>query len=84
MVNFVNEYLSGEMTRIGFELDFNHYLMKHYAKMEREDSEQAECFAFYLAEEGLDKGMDLNDDEHKKLIRKQWSEFKAAMQDSIY
>ena len=84
MMNFVQKYLNGEMDRISWDLDFNHYLTQHYPKMERENSELADCFYFYLAEEGFDRGVDLSNVEHKKLIRKQWREFKAAMEDGIY
>jgi len=52
---------------------FSHYLMQHNSIMERENSEMAECFYFYLAEQGSDEGVGLNDSEHKKLIREQFS-----------
>lgn len=84
MMNFVQEYLDGTMDRLGWDLDFNHYLIQQYPKMERENRELAECFYYYLSEEGFDQGDDLDDSEHKKLIRKQWREFKAVMKDGIY
>ena len=84
MMNFVQEYLDGTMDRIGWDLDFNHYLMQQYPKMQREDRGLADCFYYYLSEEGYDQGDDLSDSEHKKLIRKQWREFKSAMKDGIY
>ena len=83
MMEFVQEYLDGNNDRLGFDLDFNHYLIKHYPKMEREAGELADCFCFYLAEEGFDQTQGLSDAAHKKLIRKQYSEFKAAMNDGI-
>jgi hypothetical protein len=83
MLAFVQEYLDGDMDRMGFDLDFNHYLIKHYPSMERANRDLAECFNFYLAEEGFDQALTLDDTEHKKLIRKQWREFKAAMRDGL-
>ena len=83
MMAFVQKYLDGEMDRLGFDLDFYHYLNKHYPKMEREGGELADCFSFYLAEEGIDQADDLSDAGHKKLIRKQFKEFKAAMSDGL-
>ena len=83
MIDFVQEYLDGKMDRLGFDLDFNHYLIKDYPSMERKYGELADCFNYYLAEEGYDKVQDLSDTAHKKLIRKQFREFKAAMQDGI-
>jgi hypothetical protein len=83
MMAFVQEYLDGEMDRLGFDLDFIHYLIKHYPKMEREDSDLAECFNIYLAEQGYDLAQGLTDAQHKKLIRKQYNEFLSAMQDGF-
>ena len=57
--------------------------MQQYPKMERENSEMAECFNFYLAEQGFDEGIGLNDDEHKKLIREQFMLFNDACRDGL-
>ena len=84
MIEFVQEYLDGKCSRMDFDLDFNHYLIKNYPKMERQNAELADCFNFYLAEEGFDKADSLSDAVHKKLIRKQFAEFKSAMRDGIY
>ena len=83
MMSFVEEYLNGGMNRISFDLDFNHYLIEHAAKMEREYPDLAECFHYYLAEQGIEQADRLNDSEHKKLIRKQWSKVKSAMRDGL-
>jgi len=83
MMDFVREYLGGKMDRMGFDLDFNHYLIKHYRSMERKDRDFAECFYFYLVEQGFDQSEGLSDSEHKKLIRKQWNEFSSAMRDGF-
>jgi len=83
MSDFVQEYLTGEMDRMGFDLDFNYYLIENYPKIERRNSDLAECFVFYLVEEGFDKADSLSDSEHKKLIRKQFNKFKSAMRDGI-
>jgi hypothetical protein len=84
MMNFIQEYLDGTTDRLSWDLNFNHYLIQQYPKMERENRELADCFYFYLSEEGSDQGEELSDSAHKKLIRKQWREFKAAMKDGIY
>jgi len=83
MMAFVQEYLDGKRSRLNFDLDFSYELMNHYPKMEREDIDLAECFNFYLAEEGFDKADGLSDVAHKKLIRKQFKEFKAVMRDGF-
>lgn len=83
MMGFVQDYLDGTIDRLDWDLNFSHYLMKHYPKMERENADLAECFNFYLAEQGFDEGISLPDAEHKKLIRKCFTEFKAAMRDGF-
>jgi hypothetical protein len=83
MMAYVKGYLAGETERMWFDLDFNYYLMEHYPKMERKNSDMAECFYFYLAEQGFDQAGDLPDSEHKKLIRRQFNKFKAAMRDGF-
>ena len=84
MMNFVQSYLDGERSRMDFDLDFSHYLMKHYAKMERANPNLAECFNFYLAVEGFDHTEGVSNDQHKKLIQKQFTEFKAALRDGFF
>ena len=83
MINFVQEYIDGKSSRLDFELDFNHYLIKNYPKMERENSELADCFNFYIGEHGHDAAEKLSDSEHKKLIRKQFNEFISALNGDI-
>ena len=83
MTEFVQDYLAGNSDRLTWDLDFNHYLIQNYPKMERENSDMAECFYFYLAEQGFDRGQGLPDTEHKKLIRKQFNQFNAAMRDGF-
>ena len=83
MMAFVQDYLDGRFSRLDFDLDFNHYLIEHYPKMERECGELADCFNFYLAEEGYDQAQELSNAEHKKLIQQQYNEFLAAMRDGM-
>lgn len=83
MIAFVKDYLEGKKERMFFDLDFDHYLIQQYPKMERENPELADCFVFYLSEEGIDCSDDLSDAEHKRLIRRQFDEFLAAVRDGI-
>jgi hypothetical protein len=84
MIEFVQDYLSGERSRLDWDLDFIHYLIQNYPKMEKENSELADCFNFYLAEQGFDKGEGLSDAQHKKLIKKQFAEFETVMHDGMF
>lgn len=83
MIAFVQDYLDGVLDRLDWDLDFNHYLIKHYPKMERDNADLAECFVFYLAEEGFDQAIGLSNDDHKVLIQEQLDKFKSAMQDGF-
>ena len=83
MIGFVLDYINGVNSRLDFELDFDHYFIEHYPKMERENPELADCFAYYLSEEGQDKAHGLSDAEHKKLIIKQYNEFMSALEGGI-
>jgi hypothetical protein len=83
MMEFVQEYLDGKMDRLWFDQDFIHYLIECYPKMERENANLAECFNFYLAEEGFDQAKGLSDAAHKKLIRQQFNELKAVIRDGF-
>ena len=83
MLQFVREYLSGERSRYDFDLDFSYTLMKYYPKMERANSDLAECFNFFLAEEGFDQLVGLSDAAHRKLIRVQFENFMSAMRDGF-
>lgn len=83
MMTYVQEYLEGKRSRLDFDLDFSHYLINHYPKMERENSDLAECFNYYLAEEGFDQAEGLSNDRHRKLIQKQFNKFKAVLRDEF-
>lgn len=83
MIEFVQDYLSGRSGRPTWDLDFNHYIIEHYPRMERENPDLAECFGYYLAEEGFDRAEHLPDKEHREFIRKQFNLFNAAMRDDL-
>jgi hypothetical protein len=83
MRGFVRDYLSGVNSRLDWDLDFNHYLIENYPYMERENFEIADCFVFYLSDNGYDVAENLPDDEHLEYIREQFDEFKAALRDGL-
>lgn len=51
--------------------------------MQRQDPDMAECFVYYLSEQGVDVSGGLSDDRHKNLIRRQWEQFTQAMDDGV-
>ena len=84
MTGFVREYLYGTLERLDWDCDFNHYLIKHYPKMDREDRDLAECFNFYLAEQGFDLAGDLPDNEHRKFIHEQFAKFEDIRENGFW
>ena len=84
MFEFVQDYLSDEMERMFFDLDFNYYLIEYYPAMARQNPDMADCFVYYLSERGMDVSENLSDTEHKKLIHRQWNEFQSALKDGLY
>jgi hypothetical protein len=72
MMTYVERYLKGRLKRWEFDLDFDHHIMDRYAKMEREDAEYAEAYAYYISTYGVDCGNGLSDSAYKKLIQKQY------------
>ena len=84
MFEFVQEYISGDMPRMFFDLDFDHYFIKYYPAMERLNPDMAGCFAYYLSEHGVDVSEGLSDAQHKNLIRRQWKKFSAALKDGLW
>ena len=83
MMAFFQEYLGGKIDRMDFDLSFNDFLVQSYPKMARQSRGIADCFVFYLSEEGYAQTLGMTDSDHKKLIRKQFSEFKSALRDGI-
>lgn len=74
MMGYVKDYLDGQMERWAFDLDFDHHIITRYEKMERENSEYAEAFGYYISDCGVDCGDKLSDTDHKKLIQKQYDQ----------
>ena len=79
MIKFVQDYINGLNDRLNWDLDFSHYLIQHYHKMKRENPDIADCFLFYLSEQGFDCAEGLADDEHKMFISKQLGLFFDAV-----
>jgi hypothetical protein len=79
MLDFVQDYLDGKNSRIDWDMDFIHYLIECYPKMEQENSGLADCFDFYFAEDRFEQAQKLSDAEHKGFIRKQFEDFNDAL-----
>lgn len=45
MINFISDFINGEIDRYFFDLDYSAYLIEHFPYMELEDSRLADRFA---------------------------------------
>ena len=84
MMNLVDSYISGRISRVGFELDFQTELLARYKKMVREDREYAEVFYDWLCEDGVDSGDGLSDAAFKRLIKKQFDDVKDIVASGFF
>ena len=83
MMEYVKDYLDGRMERWAFDLDFDHHIITRYEKMENENPEYAEAYGYYISECGVDRGDDLSDADHKKLLRKQYKQLLDLVDDGF-
>lgn len=61
MIDFISDFVNGEIERYFFDLDYSAYVIEHFPYMERENSKFAEKFADTIDrayERGTDLGMD--------------------------
>ncbi|KAF1086314.1 hypothetical protein SPSYN_00031 [Sporotomaculum syntrophicum] len=72
VLDMVEAFLKGNMSRIDFQLDFPYEVQQHYQKMAREDEEFARLIDERLVEDGVYKGERLSDEAFRELIQKQF------------
>jgi hypothetical protein len=58
MIDFISDFVNGEIERFFFDLDYSAYVIEHFPHMERENSRFAEKFA-YTVDQTYDRGSDL-------------------------
>ena len=66
MIDFISDFVNGEIERFFFDLDYSAYVIEHFPYMERENSKFAQKFADIIDwayEHGSDIGLD--DEEFK-------------------
>ena len=84
MMRYVKEYLDGKKKRWEFDVDFDYQLMNRWDAMCDEDSEYAQVFNDWIAEDGVDAGRQLPDDEYMELIGQQYDEVKSIVASGFY
>jgi len=58
MINFISDFVNGELERYFFDLDYSAYVIEHFPHMELENNKFAERFA-YTVDRAYERGTDL-------------------------
>jgi predicted ATPase len=69
MIDFISDFVNGEIDRYFFDLDYSAYVIEHFPYMELEDSKLADKFA-YTIDQAYERGTDLglSDEEFRVKI----------------
>jgi hypothetical protein len=70
VLDMVEAFLGGKMSRTEFTLDFPYEVQQRYSKMAREDEEFARLINDRLVEEGIYEGEHLGDEAFKNFMKK--------------
>ena len=66
MIDFISDYVNGELERLFFDLDYSAYVIEHFPHMELENTRLADKFVYTIDrayERGTDRG--LSDEEFR-------------------
>jgi len=58
MIDFVSDFVNGELERLFFDLDYSAYVIEHFPHMELENTRFADKFA-YTIDRAYERGTDL-------------------------
>ena len=58
MIDFISDFVNGELERYFFDLDYSPYVIEHFPHMEHENSRFADKFANTI-DRGYERGTDL-------------------------
>jgi hypothetical protein len=58
MIDFISDFVNGEIERFFFDLDYSAYVIEHFPHMERENSRFADKFA-NTVDQTYERGSDL-------------------------
>lgn len=69
MIDFISDFVNGEIDRYFFDLDYSAYVIEHFSYMELENSKLADKFA-YTIDQAYERGTDLglSDEEFRVKI----------------
>lgn len=69
MIDFISDFVNGELERLFFDLDYSAYVIEHFPHMELENTRLADKFA-YTIDRAYERGTDLglSDEEFRVKI----------------
>lgn len=76
MIDFISDFVNGEIERYFFDLDYSAYVIEHFPHMEIEDGRLADKFA-YTVDRAYERGTDLglSDEEFRLEISNAFDEW---------
>ncbi|MDR0796956.1 MAG: hypothetical protein LBE79_13060 [Tannerella sp.] len=84
MMEYVEDYISGRMERMFFDMDIHYHIINRWDKMELEDRDIADSFNYYICECGADVGDDLSDAKYKQLIKRQYKKLTTLIEEGFW
>lgn len=84
MIDFISDFVNGEIERLFFDLDYSAYVIEHFPYMELENARFADKFAHtidWAYEHGTDIG--LSDEEFRVEISNSFSEWLGSKKPDI-
>jgi len=85
MINFISDFVNGELERYFFDLDYSAYVIEHFPHMELENSKFAERFA-YTVDRAYERGtaLGLSDEEFRVEISNALDEWLGRKKPDIF
>ena len=76
MIDFISDFINGELERFFFDLDYSAYVIEHFPHMEHENSRFADKFA-HTVDQAYERGTDLglSDEEFRVEISNAFDEW---------
>ncbi|AUS95637.1 hypothetical protein CDQ84_14845 [Clostridium thermosuccinogenes] len=76
MIDFISDFVNGEIERYFFDLDYSAYVIEHFPHMELENARLADKFA-YTIDRAYERGTDLglSDEEFRAEISNAFDEW---------
>ncbi len=80
MINFISDFINGELDRYFFDLDYSAYVIEHFPYMELEDGRLADRFA-YTVDRAYERGsaLGLSDEEFRAEMSRAFDKWLGSM-----